>query len=90
LLGGGLLDGPELLVAQHGSDGRTDDPATPTPTRRQVLRWLLRDCPALSEVPRDVLTWIVLGLPAWLAIGVLAAQLFGAFVSGNRRWWERD
>jgi hypothetical protein len=38
--------------------------------------------PALSEVPRDVLTWIVLGLTAWLAIGVLTAQLFGALVSG--------
>jgi hypothetical protein len=45
---------------------------------------------ALSEVPRDVLTWIVLGLTAWLAIGVLTARLFGALVSGNRRWWERD
>ena len=27
---------------------------------------------------RDVLTWIVLGLTAWLAIGVLTARLFGA------------
>jgi hypothetical protein len=30
---------------------------------------------------RDVLTWIVLGLTAWLAIGVLAATLFGALVT---------
>ena len=34
------------------------------------------------EMPRDVLTWIVLGLVAWLAIGVLTAILFGAFVGG--------
>ena len=34
-----------------------------------------------SEVPRDVLTWVVLCLAAWLAIGVLAAKLFGAFAS---------
>jgi hypothetical protein len=33
------------------------------------------------EVPCDVLTWIVLGLTAWLAIGVLTATLFGALVS---------
>ena len=36
------------------------------------------------------MSWIVLGLTAWLAIGVLTARLFGAFVSGNRHWWERD
>ena len=30
---------------------------------------------------RDVLTWIVFGLTAWLAIGVLTASLFGAVVS---------
>jgi hypothetical protein len=36
--------------------------------------------PALSEVPRDVLTWLVLGLIVWLAIRVLTARLFGAFV----------
>jgi hypothetical protein len=35
----------------------------------------------MSEVPRDVLIWIVLGLTAWLAIGVLTATLFGALVS---------
>jgi hypothetical protein len=29
-------------------------------------------------VTRDVLIWIVLGLTAWLAIGVLTARLFGA------------
>ena len=34
------------------------------------------------EMPRDVLTWIVLGLVAWLAIGVLTAILFGEFVGG--------
>jgi hypothetical protein len=32
-------------------------------------------------VPTDVLTWIVLGLTAWLAIGVLTATLFGALVT---------
>jgi hypothetical protein len=32
----------------------------------------------------------VLGLITWLAIGVLTARLFGAFVSGSRHWWERD
>jgi hypothetical protein len=30
------------------------------------------------------------GLAIWLGIGVLAARLFGAFVSGSRHWWERD
>jgi hypothetical protein len=34
----------------------------------------------MEEVPRDVLTWIVLGLSAWLA-SVLTANLFGALVS---------
>jgi len=43
-----------------------------------VLQWFY----ALLEVPRDVLTWIVLGLTVWLAIGVLTARLFGAFISG--------
>ena len=42
------------------------------------------------EVSRDVLTWIMLGLAAWLGIGVLTARLFGAFVGGSRRWWEQD
>jgi hypothetical protein len=35
----------------------------------------------MEEVPRDVLTWIALVLTAWLAIGVLTANLFGALVS---------
>jgi len=35
---------------------------------------------AVSEVSRDVLTWIVLGLTVWLGIGVLTASLFGALV----------
>jgi hypothetical protein len=34
-------------------------------------------------VPRDVLTWFVLGLTAWLAIGVLTASLFGALAGGQ-------
>jgi hypothetical protein len=34
----------------------------------------------LSEVPRDVLTWIALGLTIWLYVGALTAQLFGAVV----------
>ena len=38
---------------------------------------------APSEVPRDVLTWFVLGLTAWLAIGVLTASLFGALAGGQ-------
>ena len=45
-----------------------------------LLGWFLRDSPALSEVPRDVLTWFVLGLTYWLAIGVLTAKLFGAII----------
>jgi hypothetical protein len=45
---------------------------------------------ALSELPRNVLNWIMFGLAAWLGIGVLAAWLFGAFVSGSRYSWERD
>ena len=54
-----------------------------------VLRWHLRDLPALSEVPGDVLTWILLGFVVWLGVGVLAARLvFGAFGSGHS--WERD
>jgi hypothetical protein len=35
----------------------------------------------VSEVPADVLIWIVLGLTAWLAIGVLTATLFGALAA---------
>jgi hypothetical protein len=38
---------------------------------------------AVLEVPRDVLTWIVLSLTAWLAIGVLAARLFGALLGAQ-------
>jgi hypothetical protein len=43
---------------------------------------------ALSEVPRNVLNWIMFGLAAWLGIGVLTAWLFGGFVSGSRHSWE--
>ena len=32
----------------------------------------------MHPVTRDVLTWIVLGLTAWLAIGMLTARLIGA------------
>jgi hypothetical protein len=39
---------------------------------------------ALSEVPRDVLNWIIFGLAAWFGIGVLTAWLFGGFVSGSQ------
>jgi hypothetical protein len=45
---------------------------------------------ALSEVPGDVLRWVMFGLVAWLGIGVLTAQLFGVFVSGSRHSWEQD
>jgi hypothetical protein len=45
---------------------------------------------ALSEVRRDVLNWVMFGLAAWLGIGALTAQLFGAFVSGGRHLWELD
>ena len=38
----------------------------------------------MSEVPRDVLIWIVVGLIAWLAIfGVLTAQVLGAVVDAS-------
>jgi hypothetical protein len=39
---------------------------------------------------RNVLTWLMFGLAIWLAVGALTAQLFGAFVSGGCRSWERD
>ena len=42
------------------------------------------------EASRDVLTWIMLGLAAWLGIGVLTARLFGALAGGSQRWWEQD
>ena len=29
------------------------------------------------------------GLAVWLTVGALTARLFGAFVSGGRRPWER-
>jgi hypothetical protein len=31
---------------------------------------------------------LAVGLTIWLYVGVLTAQLFGAFVSGSR--WDRD
>ena len=54
--------------------------------------WQLpRDPPArLAGGARNVLTWITFGLAIWLSVGALIALLFGAFVSGQRPWWELD
>ena len=53
------------------------------PTWRACYSDDLSGCAAPSSRvggARDVLTWVVLVLTAWLAIGVLTATLFGALV----------
>jgi len=44
----------------------------------------VRPPPRLSEGPANVLTVLAVGLTIWLCLGVLVAQLFGAFVDGGR------
>jgi hypothetical protein len=48
--------------------------------------------PGCSSVggARNVLMLLAVGLTIWLYIGVLTAQLFGAFVSGSRRDRDED
>jgi hypothetical protein len=44
----------------------------------------------LSEVARNVLTWLYVGLTIWLCLGALAARMFGAFVNGGRQSREDE
>ena len=76
-----------MLVLPH--DGGTRDPLLAGPlwrsgqTRRACYSDDLSGCAAPSSRvggARDVLTWIVLGLTVWLAIGVLTARLLGVMV----------
>jgi hypothetical protein len=45
-------------------------------------------CP--SEVARNVLMLLAVGLTIWLCLGVLAAQLIGACVNVGRQSWEDE
>jgi hypothetical protein len=44
----------------------------------------------LSEVARNVLTWLSVGLIIWLCLGALAAWMFGVFVNGGRQSWDDE
>ena len=52
-----------------------------------VDEWLpqrhLATAALLSEVTRNVLTLLAVGLTIWFCLGALVAQLFGAFVHGG-------